>query len=119
MLSPVSALGNSVRVQLVDAYGDGTVWFILTDSEGRRAHACIDGRKGSPTQHRLFDQGRHPSQPQAVLLELGAPEEGIIIPLVSFWLDSAEAPRQLTEFGWELVRDALLRLGEVKENDDA
>jgi hypothetical protein len=101
---------------LADAYGDGTVWFGLKDSEGRHAIVCIDGRQGSPTRHRLFDQAQHPGKPGAILLELGAPEEGIVVPLVSRWLDSA-APRELglTEFGWELIRDTLSRLGEPCE----
>jgi hypothetical protein len=113
MLSPVSILGDSPRVQLADAYGDGTVWFSLKDSEGHYAIVCIDGRQGSPTRYRLFDQARHPRQPGAVLLELGAPEEGVVVPLISRWLDSAE-PHKLgySEFGWELMRDTLLRLGE-------
>jgi hypothetical protein len=112
MRLPVLSLVGSLRVALVDAYGDGTVWFTIEDSGGRRATLCIDGREGSSTRHRLFDLARHPGKPGAVLLELGGPEEGLVVPLVSRWLDSA-GPRELglTEFGWEIVRDALLRLG--------
>jgi hypothetical protein len=112
MNSPVSALDDSARVVLADAYGDGTVWFRLQDSDGRYASVCIDGRQGSPIRYRLFDLARHPKKPGAVLLELGGPEEGVIIPLASRWLDSAP-PRKLhlTEFGWELIRDTLIRIG--------
>jgi hypothetical protein len=113
MLTPVSLLGESPKVHLADLYGDGTVWFALKDSEGHFAQVCIDGREGSPTRYRMFDQARHPRKPAAVLMELGSPEEGIIIPLVSKWLDSAP-PRELgpTEYGWELIRDALLGFGQ-------
>ncbi len=109
---PVLSLVGSLRVTLVDGYGDGTVWFAIEDSGSGGATLCIDGRERSPTRHRLFDLARHPQKPGAVLLELGGPEEGIVVPLVSRWLDSAR-PRELglTEFGWEMVRDALLRLG--------
>jgi hypothetical protein len=113
MFCPVSLLRHSLRVDLADAYGDGTVWFALEDSKGHYAVVCIDGREGSPTQYRMFDRARHPRKPGAVLLELGSSEEGIIIPLVSKWLDSAP-PRELglTEYGRELIRDTLLRFGE-------
>jgi hypothetical protein len=112
MKSPVSALGASARVILADAYRDGTVWFAFKEAEGHYATVCIDGRQGSPTRYRLFDLGRHPRKPDAVLLELGAPEEGVIIPLISRWLDSAP-PRELglTEWGCELMRDILIRIG--------
>jgi hypothetical protein len=100
VLSPISALSDSAQVVLADAYGDGTVWFAFEDAEGRWAHVCIDGRQGSPTRYRLFDLARHPKKPGAMLLELGAPEEGIVIPLVSRWLDSAPTrDLHLTEFG--------------------
>jgi hypothetical protein len=113
MPSPVLTLCAPLRVVLADAYGDGTVWFCVEDSAGRRATVCIDGREGSPTRHRLFDRARHPRRPEAVPLELGGPEEGLVVPLVSRWLDSAE-PRRLglTEFGWEKIRDALVRVGD-------
>jgi hypothetical protein len=108
----ISTLSDSARVRLADAYGDGTVWFHFEDAEGRHAFVCIDGRKGSPTRYRLFDQARHPTRPRAVLLELGAPEEGIIIPLISRWLDSAPpGDLGLHEVGWELIRDTLIRIG--------
>ena len=46
-------------------------------------------------------------------MELGAPEEGIVIPLLSRYLDS-HGPKAagLTEYGWELARETLLRYGE-------
>jgi hypothetical protein len=113
VLSRVACLGNDVRVTLMDAYGDGTVWAALEDGQGRYTQVCIDGRRGSPTRHRLFEQARHPRQQSAVLVELGAPEEGVIVPLLSRWLDSGEA-RQLglTEAGKEIIQAGLLRLGE-------
>jgi hypothetical protein len=112
-LVPVSLLGDSPRVAIADAYGDGTVWFAIDGSEDTFALVCIDGRQDSPTRHRLFDQAKHPRKTGAVLLDLGATEEGIVVPLVSRWLDSAEPHKLgLTEYGWELIRDSLLRLGE-------
>jgi hypothetical protein len=47
------------------------------------------------------------------LVELGAEEEGIVVPLLSRYLDSG-GPKALglTEYGWELARETLLRLGE-------
>ena len=112
MLSPVSTLGDSARVVLADAYSDGTVGFAFEDAEGGYAVVCIDGRQGSPTRHRLFDMARHPKLAAAVLLELGAAEESIVIPLVSRWLDSAPPPvLGLHDVGWKLFRDALIRIG--------
>jgi hypothetical protein len=112
MRLPTSSLVGPLRVVLADGYGDGTVWFTVEDSGGGRATLCIDGREGSATRHRLFDRARHPGRPGAVLLDLGCPEEGLVVPLVSRWLDSAEPGELgLTGFGWEKIRDALLRLG--------
>jgi hypothetical protein len=111
MLAPISALSDSARVVLADLYNDGTAWFSLKDAEGHYATACIDGRQGSPTRYRLFDRARHPKRAEAVLIDLGAPEEAVVIPLVSRWLDSAESRKQLTEVGWERLRDALIRIG--------
>ena len=47
-----------------------------------------------------------------VLIELGEPQEGLVISLVSQWLDSAAAA-DLTEYGKEIVQEALLRFGDV------
>jgi hypothetical protein len=112
MRSPVSTLGESARIVLADAYGDGTVWFDFEDAEGRHATVCIDGRPGSSTRYRLFDMARHPKNDTAVLLELGCADEEIVIPLVSRWLDSAP-PRALGlhDVGWEMLRDTLIRIG--------
>lgn len=112
MRSPVRALNGSARVVSADAYGDGTVWFAFEDADGHYATVCIDGRRGSPTRYRLFDMARHPKEATAVLLELGCAEEGIVIPLISRWLDSAP-PRVLGlhDVGWELLRDTLTRIG--------
>jgi hypothetical protein len=51
--------------------------------------------------------------PSAALVELGALEEGIVIPLLSKYLDSG-GPKALglTEHGWELAKETLLRFGE-------
>jgi hypothetical protein len=114
-LRRIADLGSRVKVRFADAYSvrDWTVWFSLIDGSDGVVHVCIDGFAGSPTQHRLFEGARHPRKPGAALVELGSEEEGIVIPLVSTWLDSAE-PRQLglTEYGWERIRDAVTRLGE-------
>ena len=47
------------------------------------------------------------------MVDLGAPEEGIVVPLLSKYLDSG-GPKALglTEYGWELARETLLHLGE-------
>lgn len=113
MLIAVSALGRNLRVEWVDFYGDGTMTASIADHAGQRTHVCFDGRANSPTRHRLFQQARHPRQDGAVLVELGEPEEGTVVSLLSRWLDSA-GPRALdsTEWGWGLARDALLHLGD-------
>src|SRR4051794_11586405 len=107
MLYPVAALGPGLRVEWVDCYGDRTMTACITDGEGRTTHVCIDDRAGSPTRHRLFQQARHPRQEGAVLVDLGSVEEGIVVPLISRWLDSA-TPKELglTEVGWEWAREA-------------
>lgn len=112
VLSRVASLGHDARVILMDAYGDGTIWAALEDGQGRYTQVCIDGRRGSPTRHRLFEQARHPRKQSAVLIELGAPEEGVIVPLLSRWLDSGEARKFLTEAGKEIIQAGLLCLGE-------
>ena len=113
MQVPVTALGNRLRVEWVDFYGDRTMHACITNEAGQRTEICIDGRKDSPTRYRLFQQARHPNVAGAVLVELGAPEEGIVIPLLSRHLDS-HGPKAagLTEYGWELARETLLRYGE-------
>jgi hypothetical protein len=112
MLPSVLSLGPTMRVATADCFDDGTVCFLIRGSQNQITSVCIDGRKGSPTRHRLFQQARQPWQPTAVLIELGAPEEGIVVPLISRWLDSDEAKCLLSELGLRLLRDALLRLGE-------
>ena len=58
------------------------------------------GGTNSLTRYRLFQQARHPNQPGAILVELGTPEEAIVIPLLSKYLDSG-GPKALglTEYG--------------------
>jgi hypothetical protein len=113
MPKSISSLGGNLRVALVGAYGDGTIHARLEDEHGRGTEVCIDGRKNSPTRYRRFEQARHPNKQGAVLIDLGAPEEGIVVPLISRWLDSDEARRWFTEMGFEKVRDTLTRLGEL------
>ena len=113
MLVPMSRVGDRPHLMHADGYPDGTVWFFFRGEEDIFALVCIDGRPGSPTRHRMFDQAGHSRKPGAVLLELGCPEEGVIVPAVSRWLDSAEPRKQgLSDYGWELIRDSLLRLGD-------
>jgi hypothetical protein len=111
-LSPLALLAEPLSVSIADAYSDGVVWFAIDGSDDRDALVYIDGRKASPTRNRMFEGARHPRR-GGRLIELGAADEGIVIALVSKWLDSAE-PRKLglTEHGWELIRDSLLRYGE-------
>jgi hypothetical protein len=113
MRVPVTALGKGLRVEWLDVYRDLTLHARLVDGAGQRTSICIDGRKCSPTRYRLFQQGRHPRQTGVTLVELGAPEEGIVVPLLSHYLDSGPRAVGLTEYGWELARETLLRLGEL------
>jgi hypothetical protein len=106
---PLAAL----RVRWVNIFGDQTMTACIIDGTGRRTCVCIDGRESSPTRYRLFQQARHPRQHGAVLVELGGPEEGIVVPLLCHYLESV-GPNALgfTEFGWEMARETVLRLGE-------
>jgi hypothetical protein len=114
MWAPVASLGPGIRVEWVDFYGDETMTVVLADANGRRATVCFDGRVNSPTRGRIFERARHPRKAGAVLLELGSPEEGIVVPLISRWIDSG-GPKalELSERGWELVKETLLRIGEA------
>src|SRR5262245_9718206 len=114
MQLPVAALSNRLRVEWVDFYGDLTMHASISDECGQRTDVCIDGWKNSPTRYPLFQQARHPNQPGAVLVELGAVEEGIVIPLLSKYLDSG-GPKALglSEYGWELAKETLLHFGEI------
>jgi hypothetical protein len=91
----------------------------IVDEVGQCTMVCIDGRKDSPTRYRLFQQARHPNQSGAVLVELGAVEEGIVISLLSNFLDSA-GPKALdqTEYGWESARETRLRFGEPESRGE-
>ena len=113
MQLPVTALGKGLRVEWVDFYSDLTMHACISDETGQRTEVCIDGRMNSPTRYRLFQQARHPRKPGALLVELGSEEEGIVVPLLSKYLDSG-GPKALclTEYGWELARETLLRYGE-------
>lgn len=113
MYLPITALGKKLHVECVDFYGDHTMHACIADEAGLRTTVCIDGRVASPTRFRLFQQARHPRQQGALLVELGAEEESIVVPLLSTYLDSG-GPKalNLTEYGWELAREMLSRLGE-------
>lgn len=114
MLVPLTALGRGLRVEWVDFYGDLTMHACLVDGTGQRTTVCIDGRKSSPTRYRLFQRARHPSKPGATLLDLGCEEEGIVVPLLSHYLDlNGPTASGLTEYGWELAKETLLRLGDL------
>lgn len=112
MLVPISALGRASRVGWIDACADGTLWFEIDDTQGRTAVVCIDSREGSRTRYRLFEGARHPGKPEAVLIELGSSEEGIVVPALSYWLDSDEARRWIRPEARERAIQYLLRLGE-------
>ena len=120
MLVPVSSLVNEVFVEWADCYSDGTITVTLTDSHGHRSVVCIDNRRNSPTRYRLFEQVRHPNQTGAVLIELGSPEEGLLVPVLSHWCDSdykvwnpaTDAPREETQMLKQILKEAMLRLGE-------
>ena len=113
MWQHLTAIGKGLRVEWVDFYGDHTMHACISDEAGQQTVICIDGRKNSPTRYRLFLEARHPNQKGATLVELGASEEGIVIPLLSKYLDSG-GPKalNLTEYGWELAKETLLRFGE-------
>jgi hypothetical protein len=109
----VATLGSSARI----AWIDGTLevpWFEIEDDEGRYAVVCIDGREASRTRHRLFEGARHPDKLEAVLLELGSEEEGIIVPLFSRWLDNSDrmGPVSIPAGAKEHFIQLLLRLGQ-------
>src|SRR5262245_34677777 len=113
MQIPVTALGKGLRVEWVDFYGDHTMHACISDDAGQRTEVCIDGRKDSPTRFRLFQQARHPRYAGATLVELGAEEEAIVVPLLSKYLDSGPKVLKLSEFGWELAKETLRGVGEA------
>lgn len=112
---PISKLTGTLHVRVVSAYGSPpsiTFWAWIEDDGGNRAAVCIDGREGSATRYRLFDQARHPKKDEATakLVALGSPEEDLVIGLLSNWYDSKECLQDMTEYGKELLQDSLLRL---------
>lgn len=108
MVTSVANLSGQIELDAIDAHPDGVVWARLVDAGGGEAIVSLDGREGSPTRFRLFDRARHPVDSDAVLLELGGPEEGIVVPVLSQWCDSADD----TESHIQLMLEAmLLRLG--------
>jgi hypothetical protein len=88
----------------------------MEDESGSRAVVCLDGRRGSPTQFRLLDGTRHPKHPGGILMELGSADEGIAVPLLSKWLDEQKPRCVAFEHSIEVVRNAILRLGEPAES---
>jgi hypothetical protein len=111
MKHSISSLSGDLRVSFVDAYVDGTIHASIEDESGRGVVVCIDGREGSTTRYRLFQGARHPKMPEAKLIELGAVEEGLVIPLISRWIDSDEARGLFTPDGHEILQSVLIRLG--------
>src|SRR6516164_9128544 len=112
MQVPISALGRAPRAGWVDCCADGTIWFELDDAAGQYAVVCIDSREWSSTRHRLFEGARHPGRPGAVLLELGSLEEGVVVPVLSTWLDSDKTRKQIRPEAIERIIHDLLRLGD-------
>jgi hypothetical protein len=112
----VLALGPNVHVAYVDFYGDRVLHAWIQNDQDRGTEVCLDLRKDSPTCNRLFEGGRYPHKEGAVLVELGSEQEGIVIPLLSCWLDSDRPRKELTEFGIELFQTALLRYGDIDES---
>jgi hypothetical protein len=111
----LSDLAAPAYVSWVDAlWSDGTVWFEIDDAVGGSAVVCIDDREGSPTRYRLFEQANHPGKPEAVLIELGSVAEGIVVPLLSSWLDSDEARQRVRPEFIERMVGYLLRYGEPR-----
>src|SRR4051794_24049587 len=108
MRVPISRLGPSPRGVLVDHSGDGTIWWVIEDASEQSAVVCLDGQVGSPTRFRLIEGTRHPRHPGGRVLDLGCLEEGIVVPLLSGWLDSPQSRVTLTEYGFEVIREALL-----------
>ena len=111
-LVSVAALDDSAKVVLVDSYGDGTIWSSIEDEAGRRATISCDGREDRSTRFRLFDGGRHPSNSQLRLLELGALEEGIAVTLLSRWLEEQRPQTAVEENYIQRIRERLLLLGD-------
>ncbi|HYV37953.1 MAG TPA: hypothetical protein VE988_19870 [Gemmataceae bacterium] len=116
MMVTVSELGLSPRVILADRFGDGTIWWLMEDEQQNRALVCLDGRRGSPTQFRLLDGTRRSTEPGGKVLELGSSEEGIAVSLLSQWLDEQHPRDVASEYTFEVIRAALLRLGDSAES---
>ena len=112
-LVSVLDLDHTAHVTWVDCYSTKVVWAKIQDAKENLAFVCIDLRKDSPTRNRLFERAIHPVRADAVLLELGSEQEGIAVPLISRWLDSDQPTKLgMSEQGRELVKNALLHLGE-------
>lgn len=99
---PVARLGKSIRVTLFDAYGNWTdgfvLWWSLEDEHGEHAVVGLDDRKASPTRCRLFEGARHPAKGSCVWIELGSVDEGMIVPVLSQYLDSPDVWKQARRF---------------------
>jgi hypothetical protein len=110
-------LEGELEVWIVDCYSflgpDTVFWASVRDEQDRASHVCIDRREGSSTRDRLFEGGRHPAKDNVRLIELGAPEEGIIVPLLSRWCDEYAMQGGLhRELFVEELRNALMRIGD-------
>jgi hypothetical protein len=112
-LHSVLELDHTIQCTWVDNYSQNVFWATFQDSTGRGTHVCLDLRNDSATQSRLFEKARYPTMPEAVLLELGGEEEGIVIPLISRWLDSEEPHRVgFRAEGLDILIKGFLRVGE-------
>lgn len=113
-------LDDTAQVTSMDGYGgisqestQTVFWVNVQDAKGKQTQVCLDLREGSQTRGRLFEKARHPSKSGAILLELGSDEEGIVIPLISHWLDSDQPKKGgLRDEFTELAKKAFARLGE-------
>jgi hypothetical protein len=98
-------------VALADAYHSGGVFWFDLEGDGGTAVVCIEGREGSPMRYRLFQGARLPDRPEAVLIDLGSEEEGVIIPAISRYVESDDAQRWLIVYGRELITEYLNQYG--------
>lgn len=88
MLHSFEALRADRVIVWVDWYSSGVLWAEIEDSTGSRAQFCIDVRIDSGTRGRLFEGVRHPSKPNAKLVEIGEEVEGNVVALLSSWCDN-------------------------------
>ena len=107
----LATLCPPLRVKLVDCWPEGSIWAVIQDSANQQSVVCFDGRETSRTRYRLFEGNKHPRRPNARIVELGSPEEDLVIGRLSRWYDSDGFWRggYWPDFR-EMVQEALLRL---------